>query len=89
MSKYYVLHFRDGEKMDFGKKCEVVDVGGGMVRFMTKDSEKNHRHGPNACCPHDRICGGESMIFFLRSLSGRQPFSESYSSHRVQWTECH
>lgn len=40
MSKYYVLHFRDGEKMDFGKKCEVVDVGGGMVRFMTRDSEK-------------------------------------------------
>ena len=40
MNGYHILHFRDGEKMDFGKKCESVDVVGGMVRFMTKDSVK-------------------------------------------------
>ena len=40
MNNYHVLHFRDGERMDFGKKCESVDVVGGMVRFMTKDSVK-------------------------------------------------
>lgn len=38
MERYYVLHFRDGERMDFKKKCKVIDTGGGMVYFKAKGS---------------------------------------------------
>lgn len=40
MNAYYILHFRDGEKMDFGKRCESVDTVGGMVHFMTRYNVK-------------------------------------------------
>lgn len=39
MERYYILNFRDGERMDFKKKCKFVDTGGGMVYFKTKDAQ--------------------------------------------------
>lgn len=39
MERYYILHFRDGERMDFKKKCKLVDVAAGMVCFKNSNKE--------------------------------------------------
>lgn len=38
MKRYYVLHFRDGERMDFNKRCIVIGTAGGMVHFKASGS---------------------------------------------------
>ena len=39
MNNYHVLHFRDGERMDFDKNCKFVDVAAGMICFENSNKE--------------------------------------------------
>lgn len=39
MNGYYILYFRDGERMNFEKRCKLVDVAAGLVCFKNSNKE--------------------------------------------------